>query len=191
MSLLGIHPKPTRASSASRRLWLLVFELAAPSLVHVASTAHPGATLRAILKHCRANRLVKVIDRTACGVPIQSHQFQLEAGQVVCFKCRAIIRDPRPREMQQEQASWPRILVCFTSSRKGYAAHGLALDCTTALGPWVKVESAQTLRKLLAYLGATGPELDVFDRKLRGWGQGSAEITLAPGRKSLLKLRCR
>ena len=53
----------------------------------------------------------------------------------------------------------------------------------------MKIASAETLRRLLAYLGATPVQLADFDNCQRQWGQGTTQITLAPGRKNLLRLR--
>jgi hypothetical protein len=62
-------------------------------------------------------------------------------------------------------------------------------DCRTMLCPYVKVQSAETLHRLLAYLGATPAQLAAFDEQRNRWGQGTAHVTLAPGRKNLLRLR--
>jgi hypothetical protein len=56
------------------------------------------------------------------------------------------------------------------------------------LGPHVHVSSKDTLRRLLVYLGATAEQLADFDQCIRSWGQGTATITLQPGRKNLLRL---
>ncbi len=73
--------------------------------------------------------------------------------------------------------------------RHGYWVQAMDLDCRTMLGPYVRVQSATTLRRLLAYLGATAEQLADFDYGMRAWGQGTARITLEPGRKNLLRLR--
>jgi hypothetical protein len=59
------------------------------------------------------------------------------------------------------------------------------LDHRTMLGPRVKVKSVETLRKLLAYLGASSAQLAEFDDCRQRWRQRTAQITLAPGRKNL------
>jgi hypothetical protein len=63
------------------------------------------------------------------------------------------------------------------------------MDHRAILGPYVRVESAETLRLLLAYLGATPAQLAEFDSSNRLWGQGTVPVTLASGRKNLLRLR--
>jgi hypothetical protein len=64
----------------------------------------------------------------------------------------------------------------------------LALDHHTMLGPQLRIQSADTLRRLLAYLGATSEQLAGFDNCHRRWGQGTIQITLQPCRKILLKI---
>jgi hypothetical protein len=41
------------------------------------------------------------------------------------------------------------------------------------LGPYVKVQSAETLHRLLAYLGATRAQLAAFDEQRNRCGQGT------------------
>jgi hypothetical protein len=53
----------------------------------------------------------------------------------------------------------------------------------------VKIASVETLRRLLAYLGATPAPLAEFDNCRERWGQGTVQVTLVPGRKNLLRLR--
>jgi len=86
-------------------------------------------------------------------------------------------------------ASYPRDIFVNFIPRDGYSVQAMDLDCRTMLGPYVTVQSAATLRRLLAYLGATAEQLADFDQCIRSWGQGTARITLQPGRKNLLRLR--
>jgi hypothetical protein len=53
----------------------------------------------------------------------------------------------------------------------------------------VQVASVDTLRRMLAYLGAMPEQLDDFNHSYRSWGRGTVRITLLPGRKNLLRLR--
>jgi hypothetical protein len=80
------------------------------------------------------------------------------------------------------------ILVNFIL-RDGYSVRAMHTDCRTMLGPYVKVQSPDTLHRLLAYLGATPAQLAAFDDQRSRCGQGTAQITLAPGRKNLLRLQ--
>lgn len=84
--------------------------------------------------------------------------------------------------------SQPRDIHVNFIPRDGYSVQAMDLDCRTMLGPYVRVQNAETLRRLLAYLGATHEQLADFDRSLRSWGQGTARITLQPGCKNLLRL---
>jgi hypothetical protein len=47
----------------------------------------------------------------------------------------------------------------------------------------------ETLRRLLAYLGAGREALHEYDRSHQSHGKGNVCITLEPGRKNLLRLR--
>jgi hypothetical protein len=66
--------------------------------------------------------------------------------------------------------------------------HALHLDGATVLSHWQAVESLETLRKMMRYLGATDEQMASFEDSLRRWGQGSVRITLQPGCKNLLKI---
>jgi hypothetical protein len=56
------------------------------------------------------------------------------------------------------------------------------------LGPQVRIQSAATMCRLLAYLGATPEQLAEFDDCHRRWGQVTISITLQPCRKNLLRI---
>ena len=60
-----------------------------------------------------------------------------------------------------------------------------AMDLTLRrmLGPRVPVSSAETLRRLLAYLGALPESLKEFDKCRKSLGKGNVRITLQPGRR--------
>jgi hypothetical protein len=78
------------------------------------------------------------------------------------------------------------IIVCFT--RSGTIAHALHIDHKTALGPWIKFQSAETLEKALRYLGATDAQVQAHQQTVEQTGQGSSHIRLLPNRKNLLKI---
>jgi hypothetical protein len=65
-----------------------------------------------------------------------------------------------------------------------------AMDLTLrrTLGPRVPVSSVETLRRLLAYLGALPEALNEFDKCRESLGKGNVRITLQPGCKNLLKV---
>jgi len=45
----------------------------------------------------------------------------------------------------------------------------MALDCRTILGPYVPVASVDTMRRMLAYLGATPEQIEDFSSSYRRW----------------------
>jgi hypothetical protein len=53
----------------------------------------------------------------------------------------------------------------------------------------VATTNPETLRRLLAYLGANREALREYDRSHQSHGKGNVRITLEPGRKNLLRLR--
>jgi hypothetical protein len=55
---------------------------------------------------------------------------------------------------------------------KGLHVQAMALDCRTILGPYVEVQSVDTLRRMLTYLGATSEQLADFSTSYRRWGAG-------------------
>jgi hypothetical protein len=83
----------------------------------------------------------------------------------------------------------PRTILVNFIPRDGYSVQAMHTDGRTMLGPNVKVQTGDTLHRLFAYLGATPAQLAEFDEQRRRCGQGTAQITLAPGRKNLLRLQ--
>jgi hypothetical protein len=99
-------------------------------------------------------------------------------------------QNPKARRRMMPRAWFqPRDIHVNFIPRDGYSVKAMDLDCRTMLGPYVTVQSKETLRRLLAYLGATPDQLADLDQSIRSWGQGTAKITLQPGRKNLLRLR--
>ncbi len=98
-------------------------------------------------------------------------------------------RNPQSRRRLVPRALLqPRDICVNFVDNKGLGVQAMALDCRTMLGPQLRIQSAETLRRLLAYLGATPEQLADFDSSHRRWGQGTVQITLQPGRKNLLKI---
>ena len=130
---------------------------------------------------------VPVLDCQSCGALTPSERFRYFADQMICEACEE--RNPQSRRRLVPRALLqPRdICVNFVDCR-GLAAQAMALDHRTMLGPQLRIQSAQTLRRLLAYLGATAEQMADFDESHRRWGQGTASITLQPCRKNLLKI---
>jgi hypothetical protein len=80
------------------------------------------------------------------------------------------------------------IFVRFTAGER-CSVQAMELDLHVALGPPVSVASPRTLRRLLAYLGATKADLLEYDRYCQSHGKGMLRLTLRPGCKNLLQLR--
>ena len=91
------------------------------------------------------------------------------------------------RSVPQELLA-PRAICLNFVPGGAYTVQAMHLDHRTMLGPHIRVQSVETLRRLLAYLGATPAQLADFDPRTRPWGQGTVQITLVPGRKNLLRL---
>jgi hypothetical protein len=66
--------------------------------------------------------------------------------------------------------------------------HALHPDCKTVLSHWQAVESLDTLRKMMRYLGATDEQMISFEDSLGRWGQGSVHMRLLPDRRNLLHI---
>ena len=131
---------------------------------------------------------MRVLDCQSCGALTPGERFRYSADQIICEACDE--RNPQShRRMVPRACLQPRdICVNFVGGRS-LAAQAIALDRRTMLGPQLRIQSAETLRRLLAYLGATPEQLADFDNNShRRWGQGTVQITLQPGRKNLLRI---
>lgn len=115
------------------------------------------------------------------------NHFTLKDGGAICSLCGEKNPLGNLRRMSIQEVTAPsEIIVCFTKS--GTIAHALHVDCKTALGPWIKFQSAETLEKTLRYLGATDEQIEEHRATMRQTGQGSSNIRLLPNRKNLLKI---
>ena len=128
-----------------------------------------------------------VLDCQSCGALTPGERFRYFADQIICEACEE--RNPQSRRrLVPSTLLQPRnICVSFVDCR-GLVAQAMALDHRTMLGPRLRIQSAETLRRLLAYLGATPEQLTNFDDSHRRWGQGTVQVTLQPCRKNLLKI---
>jgi hypothetical protein len=108
------------------------------------------------------------LDCAACGALTPGERFRYYAVQIVCEACDQ--RNPQNRRRLVPRALLqPRsICVNFVECR-GLALQAMALDHRTMLGPQLRIQSAATLRRLLAYLGATPEQLADFDNSHRRW----------------------
>ena len=131
--------------------------------------------------------LQPALDCQACGALTPGERFRYHCDQIICEACDT--RNPSIRRTMVPR-SWllPRNIEVNFVPRDGYSVQAMNLDCRTILGPYVRVASKDTLRRLLAYLGATPDQLADLDQRLRNWGQGTTQITLRPGRKNLLRI---
>jgi hypothetical protein len=114
-------------------------------------------------------------------------RFRYYADQIVCDACDQ--RNPQTRRRMVPRGLLQPHTICvnFLGGSR-LTAQAVTLDHRIVLGPRLNIESAATLRRLLAYLGATPEQLADFDDSHRRWGQGSVRITLQPCRKNLLKI---
>jgi hypothetical protein len=128
------------------------------------------------------------LDCQACGALTPGARFRYCGDGVNCEACNQQNLQSRVRMVQRELLS-PRDICLNFIQRNGYTVQAMAADHCTSLGPFVQVHGAETLRSLLAYLGATPAQLADFDGAVQKWGQGTVRFTLQPGRKNLLRLR--
>ena len=152
--------------------------------IHIAlrpnmKTAEDGARERA--------DTVPVLDCQACGALTPGERFRYFADQIICEACDE--RNPQSRRRLVPRALLqPRDICVNFVNNKGLGVQAIALDCRIILGPQLLIQSAETMRRLLAYLGATPEQIAAFDSSHRRWGQGTVTITLQPGRKNLLRI---
>jgi hypothetical protein len=140
-----------------------------------------------MLKERRENRIVVCLVCWICHRRTGPNHFTLKDGGAVCSLCGEMNPLGNRRKMSmQEVTEASEIIVCFT--RNGKAAHALHVDCKTALGPWIKFQSGETLEKAMRYLGATDEQLTAHRDQMRRCGQGSSNIRLVPNRKNLFRI---
>jgi hypothetical protein len=127
--------------------------------------------------------MVTVLDCQACRQITSESRFRYICERPVCDHCGAENPQHRVRAVQTRD-----IFVHFTAGAS-CSVQGMDLDLDHSLGPLVPVSSPDTLRRLLAYLGAMPAQLREVDSCLQSHGQGNMRITLQPGRKNLLRVR--
>ena len=128
------------------------------------------------------------LDCETCGALTSAAHFRSFGDRLICGACDHQNPQSRVRPVPRELLAPQTICLNFVPA-DGYTVQAMRLDHRTVLGPRVKVASAETLRRLLIYLRATSVQLAEFDDSYRQSGQGTTQITLAPGRKNLLRLR--
>ena len=130
---------------------------------------------------------VPALDYQSCGALTPGERFRYYADQIVCDACDE--RNPQSgRRLVPRALLQPRTMLVNFVEGRSLGAQAMTLDHRTMLGPQVRIQSAATLRRLLAYLGATTEQLADFDDSHRRWGQGTVAITLQPCRKNLLRI---
>jgi hypothetical protein len=89
-----------------------------------------------------------------CGALTPGDRFRYFAEQLFCEACDAHNPQSRQRMVPPSWLQQRDICVNFITS-KGYYVQAMDADHRTMLGPFVRVQDAGTLRRLLAYLGGT------------------------------------
>jgi hypothetical protein len=127
--------------------------------------------------------MVPVLVCQACGALTSAARFRYICGSPVCDHCGAENPDTRVCAVQTRD-----IFIRFSTADE-CSIQAMDLNLDRPLGPRVPVASPETLRRLLAYLGAMPEALLEYDRSHHSYGKGNVRITLEPGRKNLLRLR--
>lgn len=122
------------------------------------------------------------LDCEACGAITPASCFRYFADRIICAACESQNPQNRVRNVPRETFVACDILINFVQCHE-LRVQAMAADARTSLSPFVPIASGPTLRRLLAYLGATPEQLQAFDTALLAWGQGSVPITLQPGAK--------
>ncbi|HEX6771827.1 MAG TPA: hypothetical protein VF126_07360 [Acidobacteriaceae bacterium] len=128
------------------------------------------------------------LDCEACGALTSGSAFRYFSDRVICAACERQNPQSRVRNVPREALAPREIMVNFIQ-RNELRVQATAADGRTSLSPFIPIASGATLRRLLAYLGATPQQLGDFDHAFRVWGHGTTQIALLPGRRNLLRLR--
>jgi hypothetical protein len=132
---------------------------------------------------------VPALDCQSCEALTPGERFRYFVDQIICDACGDRNPQSRRRLVLRVLLQPRNICVNFVEGRS-LAAQAMSLDHRTMLGPQLRIQGAATLRRLLAYLGATPEQIADFDSSHRRWGQGTVLITLQPCRKNLLRIDC-
>src|SRR5690348_4396175 len=120
--------------------------------------------------------LQPALDCKACGALTPAAAFRYLGDRVICAACERQNPQSRVRNISCEVLAAREIMVNFVHCTD-LRVRAMAADARTSLGPLIPIADGLTLRRLLAYLGATRDELEAFDTSFRAWGQGSVRIT--------------
>ena len=141
-----------------------------------------------MLKHKRDNKLIACLDCWGCHGWMGPNHITLKDGGAICGACGKPNPLANMRKMTMLDLSEPRLIwVPWTMS--GTAAHGLAPDGKTALGPWIRFTTAETFERALRYIGMTDEQLEKHRRGMQQAGNGCSTVSAIPGnRKNLFKI---
>jgi hypothetical protein len=110
-----------------------------------------------MLKHSRENKFLNCLVCSRCMAEwAQSHDAR--DGGAVCGACGKPTASEHEEMTMLEVTEPRRIWIPWTPG--GTAAHGLARDGRTVLGPWITFSSAETFERALRYVGMTDQRLD-------------------------------
>src|SRR6202034_2079325 len=104
----------------------------------------------------------------------RGERFRYHCDQIICEACDTRNLSTR-RTMVPRSRLLPRNIEVNFVPRDGYSVQAMDLDRRTMLGPYVRVASKDTLRRLFAYLGATPDQLADLNQTLRNWGQRTTQ----------------
>jgi hypothetical protein len=98
----------------------------------------------------------------SCGALTPGERFRYFADNIICEACGE--RNPQSRRILVGRTWLSLRNICVNIiGRDGYTVQAMDRDHRTSLGPFVRVQSAETLRRLLAYLGAAPEQLADYD----------------------------
>lgn len=80
-----------------------------------------------------------------------------------------------------------RVLVNVT--RSDWAIHFIGPDGRTRVGPWLLLESADQVRTILKWGGASAADLEEHATNMRRWGASSVALEMTDGKLEALIAR--
>jgi hypothetical protein len=86
------------------------------------------------------------LDCQACGALTPGVRFRYYSDRIICEACDRRNTQSRVRMVQRDLLS-PRDICLNCIQRNGYVVQALASDHRTPLGPFVPVQSIETLRR--------------------------------------------
>jgi hypothetical protein len=141
-----------------------------------------------MLKHRRENELINCLVCWGCHGWMGPNHITLKDGGAICGARGKANPLANMKKMTMLELTEPRrIWIPWTMS--GIAAHGLAIDGKTVLGPWITFSSAETFERALRYVGMTDQQLEEHKHGMSRAGNGCTTASVIPGnRKNLFKI---